>query len=150
MGDERERGFSWVARLLGTVGCGLALGYLAVLGQAMATLEPLGYLYGLPENMERVLPLAPLLALMTLGLATCSVLAWRLKAWQITGRIHYSAPVLLDKFGYCRTISGQSADGRIFIISHEAAVFFDIGAKNGGQPSLKALSGHGITPLKGP
>jgi hypothetical protein len=48
----------------------------------------------------------------------------------------------LDELGHRRTVGGYGAHGRLLILSHEAAVTFDISTEDSREPPLKVLCGH--------
>ena len=61
--------------------------------------------------------------------------------------MQYFAAMLLDKGCHHLTVGLQFADGRLFIIIHEAAVGFNVSTKDCGEFAFKTFVGHGGTPF---
>jgi hypothetical protein len=51
---------------------------------------------------------------------------------------------MLDKMGHGLVLTGKVTDSRVFILTREAAVVFNICTKNSGELMFKALFSHGI------
>ncbi len=56
--------------------------------------------------------------------------------------VAYMTPKLLDKVSHSVSISGQRANSGFFIITHESAIAFDVGAEDSGEFTLKTFLGH--------
>ena len=54
--------------------------------------------------------------------------------------------MFLDNCAYYLPIGSYGPDGRLLILSHEAAVTLDIGAEDSGKLTFKVLCGH-VAPL---
>ena len=54
---------------------------------------------------------------------------------------------MVDKMGHGLVLTGKVTDSRVFILTREAAVVFNICTKNIGELMFKALFSHGITPF---
>jgi len=65
----------------------------------------------------------------------------------IPGRVHYPAPVFLNKVEHQFPVCGQGPDCRIFVFSHKKTVTFNIGAEDSGELSFKTFLFHGVTHL---
>jgi hypothetical protein len=56
--------------------------------------------------------------------------------------------MFLNESGHHISVAGQGVDGQIFIFTHEATVYSNIGAQDGGQFAFIGLGGHDFTPFK--
>jgi hypothetical protein len=54
----------------------------------------------------------------------------------------------LDEVGYRRTVGGNGADGRLLVLSHKAAVTFDIGTEYCGELTFEVFCSHANTSFK--
>src|SRR5262249_3589193 len=59
----------------------------------------------------------------------------------VSWRVYHSATVLLDKGRHHPAINSQSVNSRFLILTHEAAIAFDIGAEDRRQLALHTWKG---------
>ncbi len=52
---------------------------------------------------------------------------------------------MLDKMGHGLVLTGKVTDSRVFILTREAAVAFNISTEDSGELAFKTLFSHGIT-----
>jgi hypothetical protein len=93
-GHPIERGVGIAAKGVAGFACWFALWYLLALTRATTGLEPLVFIYGLPDELRALLSLTPVLALLSVGLLACGALAWWFRAWHVGERILYSLVAL--------------------------------------------------------
>ena len=65
----------------------------------------------------------------------------------VAGRIHHSAPVLLDQIEKGLLVGFEGFDGSRFVVLHQTTVTDHIGAENGGELAVKAFLFHADTSL---
>ncbi len=63
--------------------------------------------------------------------------------------IHHAALMFLDKCGYHLPMSGQGADSRIPVPSHQAAIAFHISTEDGRELAFDFLRRRSDQPLMG-
>ena len=63
------------------------------------------------------------------------------------GRIHHSAPVLLDQIEEGLLVGFEGVDGGRFVVLHQTTVTGHVGAENGGELAVKAFRFHADTSL---
>src|SRR5206468_1119704 len=60
----------------------------------------------------------------------------------IAGGVHHSAAMPLDEGGHNRAVGGQGTDSCYLVLTHEAAIAFDIGTENGRELACDTMWFH--------
>ena len=79
-----SRTASWVA----WIACLAILAWLAVF--VIAMIEPSELAYGMPPLLAVLLQLSPVLTVLVGGVLLCTLLAWALRYWRLSARLHYT------------------------------------------------------------